>query len=773
MRLFGKHLLRTVRRAPFQPFLIFLTVVCSVAIAIAAMRIPMIFDIRAEEEVRSASESGDLRITMRADSEARMLFCEDAEAVLGEDGTVLGEFRLTGFYETNGQRDVLSVSAVDLPTADAFYHFQYLSYGRFDAQNLKQSVILSASFAEEHSLQVGDALQIRVLDEMLDFTVQAVARDTGLLAETQMLIPMERFVSVLAERVPMIAGLGADLLPYNRLLIRLSDGVSESVILDRFSSSPTFSDKTVESADATAKSEMNLQIQKISLWIPACLLLVLSVLLVASSLRLLRLQRQTETALFCAAGAAPRQLWAMEVGESAFYAVLGSIGGVFLSRPVVAAASRLFWLQTLPLATAPWVEWLGFLWAVLLMVGTTLLQLRRQKERPLAVRLQGDETVDSRFTPNGRLILFFACVFAISMGVSLFLPIKHRVYSATVALLSILCVLFFFAPWALRHGMAGVSRLIQSCKHPAPAWMLSAKNIQNSPFLQHVGQLLTLLFAFLMTLGTVTQSFARQNTSFSAFVTADLACLHADSATEELLRAHPSSEGVCRVGYYRYVGLSNGVSVGGISVVGDASACLKGELLPTVLPTGDAVAISEGIARLTEASVGDVFSMTVNGISHDYLVTEVLPSHLPLVVFDSDSVGLERELLLVRTSNDQPQLLALIEERGAIAVSADLLFRKTTDLLDAYLSLISWAIPAAAAMAVAGSLNLWAEQFRARRREREILRENGYTSIGVLCQQLTENALLLLFAFLISLPFTWTMCYLIDFGVASFGVVLI
>ena len=772
MRLFGKHLLRTVRRAPLQPFLIFLTVICSVAIAIAAMRIPAIFDTLAEEDVRAASEAGDLRITMRADSEARMLFCEDAKAVLGEDGEVFGEFRLTGFFEAREESLVLSVSAVDFPTADAFYQFEYLSYGGFDAQNLKHSVILSESFAQKHGLRLGDKLDIRVLDETIGFTVQAIARDAGLLTETQALIPMERFLSVLAERVPMISGLGIDFCPYNRLLIHLSDGVSKSMILDRFAASPDFADKTVESVDAVAKSELNLLIQKVSLWVPALLLLMLSVLLVASSLRLLRLQRQTEAALFCAAGAEPWQLLALEVGECLFYALIGSVGGVFLSRPIVMAASRLFWWQTTSPAPKPLIELAGFLWAVILMVGTALWQIRRQKKHPLAVRLHGSEPIDPNPARKGRLILFFACLFAISLGVSLLLPTRARIYSAIVMLFSLVCFLFFFAPWLLRLVMRGADRALLKCKKPLPAWTLSVKSIQNSAFLRHVGQLLTLLFAFLMTLGTVTRSFAQQNTAFSAFVTADVACVHADAVTEERLRTHPSAAGVCRVGYYRYVMLPVGMSVGGISISGDASACMDDELLPAVLPVGDAVAVSVGVARLTGASVGDVFPMTVNGIARDYRVSEILDSHLPLVVFDAASLGLDRELLLVRAEDDQPQLLALIEERGGIAVSPNHIFREATDLMDGYLSLISWALPSAAVMAMAGSLNLWAEQFRARRREREILRENGSTNKGVVRQQLTEFLLLLICAFLIALPFAWLMCCIVDFGIASFGVAL-
>ena len=145
MRFFGKHILRSVKRSPLQPVFILLTVVCSVAVAITALRLSVVFTEHSASVAGKEQLLGDLLISMRGDSDVRMLFCEDAEELIADKGEVVGEFRLSGFAEVGEQDVFLSVSAVDLEKADAFYQFAYTEYGGFTTEHLDSSAVLSVS----------------------------------------------------------------------------------------------------------------------------------------------------------------------------------------------------------------------------------------------------------------------------------------------------------------------------------------------------------------------------------------------------------------------------------------------------------------------------------------------------------------------------------------------------------------------------------------------------------------------------------------------------
>ena len=103
MRLLWKHLLRSSRRAPLQPLLICLTVLLSVTLTVTTASLSLWISDYIRQNNEQEQELGDILITAKGNSNSRFLFPEDAEALLGEDGRVVGEFKLTGFTPENEQ----------------------------------------------------------------------------------------------------------------------------------------------------------------------------------------------------------------------------------------------------------------------------------------------------------------------------------------------------------------------------------------------------------------------------------------------------------------------------------------------------------------------------------------------------------------------------------------------------------------------------------------------------------------------------------------------
>ncbi len=771
MRVFFKHLLRTLLRAPVQPLLILLTVVASTAIAVTAFRLPFMFSSHLYDVYGREAELGDLTVLLRGDSDTRMLFSEDAESTVGEDGTVLGEFRLTCFYEGADGVRTLDLSAVELTRADEFYQFHYLEYGEFTTQNLRSSAVISESLSEELGLSVGDTLTLRVLETEYTFLVQSVAANEGLLTETDLLVPITSLTHALSVRVPAIAALGDSFLPYTRLLIKANDPARVPELAERLATSPAFADMLVESTDAEVKIHSQELIQTVSLWIPALLLLILTALLVGTSLKLLQSDRSLEYGIFRACGATEGQLARLQIGESLVYALIGGVGGVLLSAPLLRVTSLAYYWQTEPMTTGVSGTVFGLLWAVVFMVGSTLIHLRtaRRNEKRSGVR-DGRETESTR---HGAPLLATAVLILSVLSLPI-VPPPLRYLSCIAVLLALVWWSYLVVPTALR-GVARIgTRLLSRGARPLPSLWLSLKNLGVSAPLSQVARLSVLLISLLSTILTCTMVLGRQSDQLEDFLVADTLVVNADETLEGLTTELEGITATLRFAYFPEVDLESGSVVLGLSLAGDANACVHADMLPAKAPHAGEIAISTGVASMEGVRVGDRLTVSVKGCRGEFAVSEIVNTNVNLVYFDAVTLGMKNDTMCVLTdgTHDREALLSLVEPYGAAVLHADDIFGGLSETMDGYLTLLDDAFLAALVVTLVGIVNLLCEQSRARRTEREVLHLCGSTPHGVLRVATSELTFVFLFAIVLSIPLAAVMCRLVDLGARSFGMAL-
>lgn len=279
MRMILKHWLRTVLRAPLQPLLILVIVAFSAATAEVSFRTSQALVTHSRSVLTADQELGDILITPRGDSTVRVLYADDVQDAVGADGTVFGSLRLPGILPGAERDESVTVSAADLAGADAFYRFRYTEYGRFTEENLSESAIVSAGFSRRHQLRVGMPFTLSVLGGEYTFTVQAIAEPTGLLSDSDLLISTERIAGELADRFSEIIGLERVGIPSTRLTVRLNPGADALALMQALEAHPGMADKTVVLTAATERTPSWMMIQLLSVWLPAGLLLLLTVLL--------------------------------------------------------------------------------------------------------------------------------------------------------------------------------------------------------------------------------------------------------------------------------------------------------------------------------------------------------------------------------------------------------------------------------------------------------------------------------------------------------------
>ena len=776
MRLFFKHLLRSLRQASLQPLLILLTVICSTAIAVTSVRIPSMFQDHARSVALSETELGEILITVKGNNPMRLLFRHDAEEIIGEDGRVFGEFRLTGFTSQNGSTDLLRISAADLVNADHFYELQYLAYGSFTVETLAHSVILSRSCAESLGVTVGDTLSLRILEEEKTFTVQAIALDFGLFSDTDLLIPIESVIASLAARVPVIASLGDSFRPCTRLAVIPSDDVTAGQLAERLSASEAFQGHTVTLTNNVDQFNYLMKTQLTSLWIPALLLIILTAYLILTSLKLLQYERSEQAALFALCGAEPGQLASLQYGEGLLYGILGALGGVALSMPLIRTVSSFYEWQREPLSLDLSSALFGLLFAPLLMLACVSLHMLRQP-RSLAQRLQGNEAVVNPESNKKALLpliltaVCFCCTFAF--------PNQHRLIPATVTLLLAVWLLSSVASPLIRFCARLLEAMAQGAKRPIPWLLTGLKQLRHCQALQHVGQIATLALVFLLTVARVTSVLSAQQEILLDSITAEQIIVNADAVTEQELKTLPAVRSTERLGYFPSLALSNGVSVFGVSVEGDGT-CLSDRIRPAHLPVGHQAVLTEGLATLINAKAGDVIELTVNGVTLQVLLLETFRSTLPLIYFDARVFGLSNDMLCINTDPSYPAhsaegqaLTAELEQRGCISINTSTLFRSMPESFSGLARTMSRAMQAAGVIAAMGIANSISEQYKRRRHERFILRSCGMTRTSLCGMQVLEIGALLGFSLLLALPFYGLFCLLLDIGTRAFGIVFL
>lgn len=771
MSLFFKHIFRSMKRALLQPLLICLAVMLAVATAVTALRVSEMFADHSKEVAEADLELGDVVVTMRGDSTTRILFDEDARALLGNDATVLGVFSATAFLEREEGTALLDVAAVDLEAADAFYKFQFLQYGHFTDENIDRAAVISASAAEECGLSLGDSLEVKVLGELFTYTIEAVAADTGLLSQSDLLVSLSGVIDVLADRVPVIASLGSSFAPYSRLMIKAADGVAPSALVDRLSASPLFADKTVAATTNATQAGFFSMIQAVFVWVIALLLMILAGFLIATSLKLLHTQRSGEYALFCNAGASPRQIAGLVIGESLCYAVVGCILGILLAVPMLRGAASLYAWQRSPLTVGVLGVVVGIAQSVLLMLICTLLHLRKNRSFG-TVEQAADLRVSHRsHSARGLLIPLMLClVGALTMAL---LPVRICYIGAFVVLFGVLWLLCVATPLLL----GALARLVEK-RATRPAFLLAIKSIRHRFALRHVGRLLAVVLCLILTMLAAVQAYDGLVDSMTTDFPSDIVAINVSDECKAEIAADPAVAGVMEMTYYTGTQMEGAAGITALSLSGDTLLCGDVNTQPRRIPTGREVAISKGLAALVGAKVGETVTVTVKGVTHELTVSEIMSISANFIYFDKDEMGLADGMFCIRLVQDVDatdviaRLTAQLEAEGATVVPLEQVFEELPHTLRGHMRLLRWSLLVAAVISIAACGNVLAQQYRARATEREMLAVCGMEKRTMRRMHLWEALLLTLVGLAAAALAAGVLCLALELSLRSFGMVL-
>ncbi len=775
MKYFCKHVLRTLAAFPLRPCLILLTVILSVATAVNAFCSESMFRDHIDKSAQRNARLGDILISVRGDSELRMLFSEDAEALAGEAAEVLGEYSLTAYLPTESSLGkLISISATDLVAADRYFQFDYTEYGSFTTQSIDRSLILSAAFAEAHGLHVGDALPLRIFNREVVYTVQAIAEPIGLLEERAALISIKGATRILAEEIPAVAVLGESFLPSNRLMLRAKDGIDVEALFHQLSQSEAFSEQTVELAANANQLSYVLFWQTTLSRLLALLVLVLCGILIGTCLHQLRRSRAGEIALFCSIGASRKHLWCLQLIENAVYALFGTLGGLLLAIPLVRNTGSLFAWNTTPLLLTPASIGFGFVFAFVLLLGFSLSPLfTRQKEIHVGEAPDSEETASLRFPPviaisAAALLCFSLLCLRFSAEISIFFGV--------CALLACVCLVFTGTPYLLRLLARPPEARLSRMRRPLPVPTFACKNLKNHPSASHTTRLFAVLLMLLSTLTVCRTITENQIVLLQNAVGGDIIAANMSEKLEAELQSHPAIEETLRFQFSLDAVFAERYSTVALATSEKTSACLHPDILPERLPKAGEITISVGISRLTGAKVGDTITVSQEGVEHTLTVSEIQPLQGALIFLSEETLSgagmVCIDLSENATDEERADLFNRMEADGVLLTDKNELLDTLPDTTSGFLKLLQRTMILSTAVSLVGIINLLAEQYRARSRERRILAQCGMTRAHIVAIYALELAVILVFSAVIAALGAGLLCLLIDHVLSAAGMAL-
>ena len=771
MKLLFKHLWRTFKRAPWQPLLIILTVVLAVGTGVVAFRLSEVFFVRAEAIADEETALGDITVTASSDRAVGFLVSSDAEELVGSRGRVFGDMVLVGRAKECEEGSLVAVSAGDFEAADRYFEFNFYEYGRFTSENIDRCAAISKKFSEKHELCVGDTLEIEILGQDLRFDVEAVVESEGLFADTDVLISLGSLRRLLAEKSSFIASLGDCFTPCNRILIKCDDDAKAESIVESLRQSEAFEDCIIEDGNDRGDNVTAI-FQTVAVTYLMFLVLVVSCILIMTSQALIRRQRDLEYAQFAAVGASQGILLSLSLGENIIYAAIGALGGVLLSPYALAYVLGLFKWERYSVSVGAVGVIFGFVLAIVLSASSTLIAWRRERKIESALMLaEADHPVSM---PNVRReTAVFGILLAVFASCLLISPTRYDIVFATLAVISLTIFVYYLFLPLLRRGIRALLLLL---KGRFPLLCTALKLTGNDYGICHVGRLMCVLCSLLISILACMGTLVGQHRLFSSVADGDIITINmSDKLSHEIAEL----DEVSRVVKF---GIDTDALINGeYSTVAVYATCYGdnrelSDMMPDELPDGDGIILSEGLASLIGARVGDGISLRINGNDYSFTLEGTKRISMSVVYVNAESIddrSVMHSIKLVDDGGGFMPLSSRLDSEGVLRADPYDVNGRISETFSGFISLSQITSIAALVIASVGCCNIFLSGRRADRHNVELLALCGadkrtLKKIGVI-----RIALVLVFALVIGCLAGAITVTLLDAGIRSFGFMMV
>ena len=753
MRLFFKHLLRSVRNRPWQPIVLVLTLALSIAVSITIMSLKSsIYNERALEK-QNKYENSDIIISVNSNSESRFLFTDDVNMALGEDVACVGYYDV--LFTTDNQ-EIFWGSATDLATFDTIFDIKFIEYGRISEDNLESAIIITPNLAKSLSLSVGDSLSLILFGKEVVYTVAGITSGP-LLADSDVLVDISGVINILTEDSIFASVIGENFKPYSTILIDLPEGANIEEAIATLRMQNEFSDKTVS---GIAGAETTFIIELV---IDFCvtLSLVMTSIVAYSCFSILQRERSIENEAFSISGAKRSMLNFMQYAEVVAYWAASSLLGIPLSLPIVTLTNYFINFKYSQCE----ITVNNCILSVLMLLLSLLLTVT------VFVFASGKSAkVRSRSS-----IQILIGVTILTYAVEFLIPSSLRFAFGIGVLLLVLLSVFL--------SVSGISSLLLSkidANKRSRAWSraltYAIKNVLNVKPLKNTMRLCALLCTTLLCILTVISGIRGNIVAMTRLFDAEYVVLNGTARTADKIKECDGISSL-EMAYFEGTVYDNGYITTLLSVT--EVSVLSSDITITKMPSGNEAIVTYAEAKMLSLDIGSKFNVEVGGITRELVVLEIIDTALNFILFDCEHFDINYTIM-IPTAKEGVSNVALLKNVSAAIKDEVATVTKTLELFEDKIQICSVYAKTADILfivilvfALIGLINTIAESYRVRRSEFELFRISGMSQSTVKRLKLYENAITLLtgigfgiIGYLVALPLLNEIMYGMGFEMA-------
>ena len=772
MSTFVKYVLRGIKKSPTQQIIIIITLICSIITMMSSMKIVMSI----QDELRNKRNGWyDIEVNLSSQNDVRVLFDDDAKRVVGDNGSVLGEFHISGLVDTGDGKELISLTATDVVSADEFRRFKFTDYGQITDRNLNKSIILSHDAVERYSLKIGDNISVYMLGRQFNFTVEAVAISDGILLDNVGVINIGAVTAALAEINPMISHVDS-INPYSSLKIKLNDSAKIGEYKNAVSAIPSLRAATVITTEEKYQGDFFVSMTSIAVVsTTTMIILLLSAIVVASSFDILNKKRRKDRALFMICGASPNNLTLALIIELLIYGAIAVIISTTAAFPIYIALSNFYGYSDF--ANYPISLLISAITCTILVLAVALIESKAVRALSVSDLLSETESTD-KHKLSGKSALIVAIVFAIGFLMALLAPIKQRFYIYIILCFLFFALIYLSLPFALNLISKIAIKAIGRLRRVPAILMIAFKNLYSSYSLMHATRLICIICTALSLILICLKTLNGQIDVVNNVVDCDYISLGADEKSAQEVEDMDGVDSAFYVSLSQNIITEANTALLSIAVSDEAFEFLNPAFKPTRSPRGNEIAISSGISNLCSKKAGDEITLIYESREYTFKIIDVIRTNANLVIYNSDYIVDNNSLLCIRTSESAGEeqirnISNALEARGASIVKSETIFEFLTRRLTSYSKMVGVSVYIAVITTFLGIANALISSLLARKREREIYYAVGMTRADVFKTELTVILICITTALIFSMLLLPFALLLLDSSLISWGVDLI
>ena len=760
MRILCRHFLRSFRKKPLQPIVLILTLALSIATAVFAFTLRDVIEQNVAAEKEAKYGQATFSIGVGNTSESRFLFADDVRDVLGDDAMAVGTYELP--LVLDGTTDTTMAVATEIDRVSDMFDVGFLEYGRVTKASVGDVAFVSAEFAQQKGLSIGDTLVVETMGYAKSYRIEGIAKER-FLSSYDVMVDIGSVVRAFADQSLIFAAIGDDFKPCGKIYVSVdeSTGLAEEAAIAKLKADARFADKNFEELTNLGQRQTHQNLLEIIVWFAVSVAVVLSSVVAFYCLYILANERAAENLTLAYAGASPTLLALIQYAEVFVYWLISVPLGVLLSLPLAQTIEAFVHLRYIRVSVGAW----SLLYGSLIILGAALLTTTFFVVLRERIKKRG---ISHASFHGLRLWVFALVTLGLFVGL-LVCPIAAvRLPLFVVTMASIMMLACYAMPWVLQR-LAGRmdKKLVQSRGRTPIARRYALKNICSLKLLHNIARLCAMIVCILLSIAFVFGTAQGWVNCWEQVLDGEYVVANATDRCYEKTRSCESAEWVSRA----YMGL---FEHGAVFSADDLFA--YGDVLKIDRqPTGNEAIIGIGIAHELDLSVGDLFAFDLDGVTYEVVVAEIKPVSVNYIALNCEDLGIPYNMLLVegREGVSSAELLADLTKATAGELAAissiDAVMVERTRSMDTYMQAGGVLFVVFLIFSLIGVSNLFGESLRTRQEEFELYLLAGMTRKDLRKMKIAELLFSVLIGLLVGLLMFAFVIVAIDRGMSALG----